>query len=137
MSSLRQLLAGLKRSSLFPMLLAIACVTSASLFAVQNVDAQSRTIQGRASFYADWFNGHKTANGETFSNSRMTAAHRSLPFGTKVQVTNLRNGRKAVVTINDRGPYVANRVIDLSHRAALKLGMVEKGVQRVRLKVLD
>ncbi|MGJ8515510.1 Endolytic peptidoglycan transglycosylase RlpA [Carnimonas sp. R-84981] len=94
-------------------------------------------MRGRASFYADWFEGRTTANGETFSNNDMTAAHRSLPFGTKVQVTNLRNGRNAIVTINDRGPYVGNRLIDLTHKAASRLGMVEHGVQQVRLKVLD
>lgn len=92
---------------------------------------------GRASFYSNWFNGRRTASGDIFSNSKMTAAHMSLPFGTRVQVTNLRNGRKAIVTINDRGPYVPHRIIDLSRAAAEHLHMVDSGVQHVRLKILD
>ncbi len=89
---------------------------------------------GKASYYADKFNGRKTANGEIFRNSKKTAAHKTLPFGTKVKVTNLRNGKTVKVRINDRGPFVAGRHIDLSKKAARKIGMVREGVGNVQLK---
>ena len=92
------------------------------------------TQTGKASYYADKFNGRKTANGEIFRNSKRTAAHRTLPFGTRVKVTNLRTGRSVRVRINDRGPFVAGRSIDLSKRAARKIGMIREGVGDVRLK---
>jgi rare lipoprotein A len=88
---------------------------------------------GKASYYANKFNGRKTANGEIFRNSKKTAAHKTLPFGTKVKVTNLRNGRSVKVRINDRGPFVAGRNIDLSKRAARKIGMVKEGVGNVKI----
>lgn len=84
---------------------------------------------GRASWYVDT----ATASGERFDASAMTAAHRSLPFGTKVLVENLSNGRSVVVRINDRGPYAAGRIIDLSKGAASTLGMLEAGVVQVRV----
>lgn len=90
--------------------------------------------RGRASFYADAFQGRKTANGERFRQGRRTAAHKTLPFGTKVKVTNLKNGRTVTVRINDRGPFVSGRVIDLSRKAAGRLGMVNDGVAEVRLR---
>jgi rare lipoprotein A len=89
---------------------------------------------GKASYYADKFNGRKTANGETFRNSKLTAAHKTLPFGTRVRVTNLSNGRSVRVRINDRGPFVAGRIIDLSKKAAKKIDMVNAGVQEVKVK---
>ncbi len=92
------------------------------------------TEQGKASYYADKFVGRKTANGETFSQRKMTAAHKYLPFGTKVKITNISNGKTIRVRINDRGPFVAGRVIDLSKKAAKKLGMIQAGVSEVRLK---
>ncbi|WP_309597789.1 septal ring lytic transglycosylase RlpA family protein [Flavobacterium oreochromis] len=73
--------------------------------------------KGHASYYANRFNGRKTASGERFYNHKFTAAHRKLPFGTKVRITNLKNGRKIIVKINDRGPHIRNREIDLSHKA--------------------
>ncbi|HGY5537889.1 MAG TPA: septal ring lytic transglycosylase RlpA family protein [Prochlorococcus sp.] len=91
---------------------------------------------GEASWYGPGFFGNRTASGEVFRPGTMTAAHRSLPFGTKVRVTNLWNDRSAVVTINDRGPFVAHRVIDLAHGAAHKLGLVSSGIAQVRLEVL-
>jgi rare lipoprotein A len=78
-----------------------------------------------------------TANGETFDDSRLTAAHRTLRFGTRVRVTNLSNLKSVVVKINDRGPFVAGRIIDLSRRAANALGFVQKGVTRVRVQPLS
>lgn len=89
---------------------------------------------GKASFYADKFQGRKTANGETFRQGKMTAAHKTLPFGTKVKVTNLDNGKTVKVRINDRGPFVAGRIIDLSKKAAKKIGMVNSGVANVKIK---
>jgi rare lipoprotein A len=92
------------------------------------------TQQGKASYYAQKFNGRKTASGEVFRNRKRTAAHKTLPFGTRVTVTNMRNGRSVKVRINDRGPFVAGRVIDLSRRAARKIGMLRDGVTEVELK---
>jgi rare lipoprotein A len=97
----------------------------------------SRPIQsGMASYYGTE-SGSQTASGARFIPSAMTAAHRSLPFGTKVLVTNKSNGRSVVVTINDRGPFVGGRVIDLSTGAAGAIGMLGAGVARVSLEVLD
>jgi rare lipoprotein A len=93
-------------------------------------------FRGMASWYGyDWA-GRKTANGERFNPEAMTAAHRSLPMGTRVRVTNTHNGRSVVVRINDRGPYIGGRVIDLSVGAAKILGMVSSGVAAVRIEVL-
>jgi rare lipoprotein A len=91
---------------------------------------------GQASWYGPGFYGNRTANGEVFRPGTMTAAHRTLPFGTRVRVTNLRNGRVAVVRINDRGPFHGNRVIDLGHGAAKELGVLSSGVASVKLEVL-
>lgn len=95
------------------------------------------TLTGIASYYADDFNGKKTANGETYDMNGFTAAHRSLPFGTKVRVTNLDNGKQVVVRINDRGPFQLSRIIDLSLGAAKELGMVAKGTANVKLEVIE
>ncbi len=89
---------------------------------------------GHASWYALT---SITASGERCDPSAMTAAHRSLPFGTKVKVENLSNGRSVVVRINDRGPFIGGRIIDLTKGAASKLGFVGKGIERVRLTVLS
>lgn len=92
---------------------------------------------GRASYYAARLQGRHTANGERYDQSELTAAHPSLAFGTRVCVTNLYNGRETVVRINDRGPFVGNRIIDLSRQAALDLGMIQRGVARVRLSLCE
>lgn len=92
---------------------------------------------GIASYYADKFNGRLTANGEIFSNAKMTAAHRTLPFGTIIEVTNVRNGRSVIVRINDRGPYIHNRVVDLSSAAAKKIGMHHSGIGKVKISILQ
>ena len=91
---------------------------------------------GIASYYADKYQGRKTANGEIFDVGKMTAAHKTLPFGTRVRVTNLVNGKSVVVRVNDRGPFVAGRVIDLSPAAARKLDMIRAGIVRVKLEIL-
>jgi rare lipoprotein A len=95
-----------------------------------------RSLEGIASFYGDELRGHLTANGERFNPGALTAAHRTLPFGTRLRVTNLDNGRTVAVRVNDRGPYAHGRILDLSAEAARRLGMLERGVARVRIDVL-
>jgi peptidoglycan lytic transglycosylase len=89
---------------------------------------------GLASFYTE---GQKTANGETFNAHELTAAHPTLPFGTKLRVTNVTTGRSVMVRVNDRGPYVPGRVVDVSYAAADQLGMVKGGVAKVKLDVVQ
>lgn len=91
---------------------------------------------GMASWYGPKFHSKTTASGEKFDMRRLTAAHRTLPFNTIVRVENLKNGRKVDVRINDRGPFIEGRIIDLSRKAAEKLGMIRDGVARVRIEVL-
>jgi rare lipoprotein A len=91
---------------------------------------------GVASYYADQFNGRRTASGERFDNRAYTAAHRTLPFGTRVRVTNPANGASVVVRINDRGPFTRGRTIDLSRVAAEDLGLVQRGHGTVQLEQL-
>jgi rare lipoprotein A len=92
---------------------------------------------GEASYYAAAFEGRRTASGEPYRGSRLTAAHRTLPFGSRLRVTNLRNGRSVVVRVNDRGPFHPRRVVDLSRAAAAELGMLKRGRARVRLELLS
>jgi rare lipoprotein A len=92
--------------------------------------------EGVASWYGIPFNGHRTSNGEIYDMHQMTAAHRTLPFGAVVRVTNLNNGKQTEVRINDRGPFVANRVIDLSLVAAQAIEMIGTGTAPVRLEIL-
>jgi rare lipoprotein A (peptidoglycan hydrolase) len=101
------------------------------------IPAHPHTQQfGIASWYGPGFHGQPTASGEIYNQNALTAAHPTLPLGTRVEVTNLANGKSVQVRINDRGPFVRGRTIDLSHGAAHKLGMVEPGVSRVRIKPL-
>jgi rare lipoprotein A len=92
---------------------------------------------GQASWYGAWHRGKLTASGEKFDPDELTAAHRTLPLGTEARVTNLQNGRSVEVIINDRGPYVKGRAIDLSARAAKVLGMKKQGLAPVRIEVLS
>lgn len=92
---------------------------------------------GKASFYAMKFQSRKTASGEIFDQSAYTAAHKSLPFGTIVKVTNVRNDKSVIVRINDRGPFVRGRIIDLSRSAFSKIGNTSAGVIDVKLEVVD
>jgi rare lipoprotein A len=92
---------------------------------------------GKASFYADKFEGTPTASGEKYHPNKLTAAHKTLPFGTRVKITNLGNNESVEVVINDRGPYVENRIIDLSKSAAEKLGFVNQGLADIKLEVID
>jgi len=93
-------------------------------------------VVGVASWYGKPYHGRRTASGEVYNMYQMTAAHPSLPFGTRVVVTNLENGRSAVVRINDRGPFVHGRVIDVSRKAASQLGFLGQGVTRVGVRVI-
>jgi len=98
--------------------------------------AMAGVERGKASYYADAFEGLRTANGETYSGQALTAAHRTLPFGTRVRVTNLANGKSIEVVINDRGPHRPGRIIDLSRRAAEAIDLVRQGLAVVRLEVV-
>ena len=96
------------------------------------------TVQyGKASWYGDKEHGNRSASGEIFDRYAYTAAHKELPFGTVVRVTSLENGRQVKVRINDRGPYISGRVIDLSYKAAKSIGLVRSGVAEVRIEVLS
>ena len=107
------------------------------LLALSGTLSAQITEVGLASFYADKFDGRMTASGETFSQKKMTAAHRTLPFGTVVRDTNLDNNLSVDVTINDRGPFVEKRIIDLSRAAAEKLNYISKGTTSVKVEVLS
>jgi rare lipoprotein A len=92
---------------------------------------------GLASWYGGKFHGRLTSSGEVFNTNELTAAHRTLPFGTVVKVTNLDNGKSVLVKINDRGPFVDGRIIDLSRAAAVQLGMIDSGVAHVSLHIVE
>ena len=103
----------------------------------QGVEIANQAIySGQASWYGPGFDGRRTANGEVYNSNLLTAAHRSLPFGTKVRVTNMNNGRSVVVRINDRGPFSKGRIIDLSAGAARTINMIDSGVAPVKVEVL-
>lgn len=99
--------------------------------------AGTRAEVGIASWYGAAHHGRRTASGEIFDMNAMTAAHRTYPFGTRVRVTDLATGRTVVVRINDRGPFVRGRIIDLSRAAAARLGIVQAGTARVRVERID
>jgi rare lipoprotein A len=123
------------RLSLLPFLLALlaGCAT-APLTAMRPGGAFDET--GIASYYGREHAGHRTASGSRYDPGRLTAAHRTLPFGTRVRVTNLGNGRSVVVTVTDRGPFRRGRIIDVSARAARALDFVRAGTARVRVEVV-
>ena len=91
---------------------------------------------GIASYYGDAFHGKKTASGEVFDQWKLTCAHRDLPFGTRLKVTNLENKKSVIVRVNDRGPWVSGRIVDLSYAAAKKIGMVTQGLTKVRIEIM-
>ena len=96
-----------------------------------------QVLTGFASYYGDKFAGRQTANGEIFNPSHMTAAHKSLPFGTKLKVTLIATGKSVIVRINDRGPFIKNRFLDLSEGAAERIGLIQSGVGYVEAEVLE
>jgi rare lipoprotein A len=105
-----------------------------AVFLFGSVSAQKKTSTGLASYYADKFEGRRTSSGEIYRHSRLTAAHRTFPFGTKLKVTNVENGKSVIVKVNDRGPFVKGRIIDLSKSAATKIDLVKKGIAKVRIE---
>ena len=111
-----------------------AAVTPRAPFVSEHKEAAHPASGGLASFYSE---GQETANGEQFNPNEMTAAHPSLPFGTRLRVTNVSTGRSVTVRVNDRGPYVHGRVVDVSYSAARALGMVHAGVANVKLDVVQ
>jgi rare lipoprotein A len=110
-----------------------AAGAAAIAIAVAAVPAQAKDLTGSASWYQ---HGARTANGESFNPDGMTAAHRSLPFGTQLKVTNLRNGKTVKVRVNDRGPFTGGRILDVSRGAARHLGMISSGTAKVKIEVL-
>ena len=100
-------------------------------------DFEEGKFRGIASYYDDKFDGKMTANGEIFNQHELTAAHNTLPFGTIVEVTNLKNGKKVQVRINDRGPFVPGRIIDLSKSAASDIGMLQSGIIEVEIEIIS
>ncbi len=104
-------------------------------FRDQPFDGSSQV--GNASWYGDKFHGRKTSSGETYDMYTMTAAHRTAPFGTNVRVTNMENGKQTVVSVNDRGPFVRGRIIDLSKKAAQEIDMIGTGTAKVKLEFMD
>jgi rare lipoprotein A len=130
-----------RRVTLVLVILALAsvgCATARHTSVPDNVGGPEpgTRIDGLASWYGQQHQGLKTASGETFDMNKLTAAHRTLPFGTRLRVTNVENGKSVVVRVNDRGPHVAGRVLDLSYRAAQALGMTGAGVARVEVVVI-
>ncbi|MFC1545495.1 septal ring lytic transglycosylase RlpA family protein [Gemmatimonadota bacterium] len=93
-------------------------------------------LRGLSSWYGRDFHGKKTANGEIFNMYKLTAAHRTLPLGTKARIWNVENGRSCIVIINDRGPFIEGRILDLSYAAALELEMAQKGVAEVQIEII-
>ncbi|MBC6717476.1 MULTISPECIES: septal ring lytic transglycosylase RlpA family protein [Aurantimonas] len=126
----------LPKAALAAALFAGTMVGSYSVAITPVVAETKSAASGSASYYGKRFHGRRTANGESFNMNSMTAAHKTLPFGTKVRVTNRRNGKSVVVRINDRGPYHGGRIIDLSRAAASKIGMIHSGTAKVSLDIL-
>ena len=131
----KKVMASTLLAAVFSLTLTFGDIQTASA-ASSSAKANFRQV-GTASWYGPGFHGRKTASGERFDQNKLTAAHRSLPLDTVVKVTNLDNGKAVKVSINDRGPYVGKRVIDLSHAAARKLDMTEDGTARVRIEVAE
>ena len=104
---------------------------------VASADAETVIDGGMASYYGRELEGNRTASGERFDPDELTAAHRTLPFGSKVRVTNAANGKSVVVRINDRGPFTKGRTIDVSRAAAERLGLIARGHGRVELSLVD
>jgi rare lipoprotein A len=119
----------------FPSGIVLAVFVSAVVLSWPSVSIGS-SWEGMASYYGDRFHGRRTASGQRFNKHALTAAHRTLRFGTQVKVTHKNSGRSVIVTINDRGPYARGRIIDISKQAARQLGMLRSGVVPVRVEVV-
>lgn len=132
----------LKRFALFALAVVVWCglcgpALSAAAGATHRAGTPARQSTGKASYYSDKLHNKKTANGERYDKTALTAAHRTLPMGTVVRVTNLHNGREVVLRINDRGPAMKSRIIDVSREGATRLDMLRRGVANIRLEVLS
>jgi rare lipoprotein A len=103
----------------------------------RNQASADYVIYGKASYYAEKFHGKATASGEIFDMNGLTAAHKTLPFGTVCRVTNLENNRQVIIKINDRGPFIENRILDLSKGAARQLDAIKSGVVDVKIEILS
>lgn len=117
-------------------LLIIMMISTFGIYSFNNYNADDAKTSF-ASFYHDKFNGRKTASGDLFSNSKMTAANRTLPFGTMLKVTNLRTGKSVVVEVNDRGPFHSSRALDLSKAAFKAIGNPSRGTMPVEYEIID
>jgi rare lipoprotein A len=128
----------LKTKRFFSLLLALSVLLWATGCAhISRIPSPGWQEKGTASWYGEDFHGKTTSSGEVYNMYGLSAAHKTLPLGTKVKVTNLSNGKSVIVPINDRGPFVGNRIIDMSYGAAKELDMVEAGLAEVRIEVLD
>lgn len=130
-----------RNASLFLVQLAFSflflCTHTYAKSVEKNYSLKNNSTIGIGSWYGTDFHGKKTASGKRFNMYNCTAAHRSLPLGTKVRVVNLKNGRDIIVKINDRGPFKKGRIIDLSYAAAKSIGMVRSGIAKVKVEVLS
>ncbi|MBX9688494.1 MAG: septal ring lytic transglycosylase RlpA family protein [Candidatus Obscuribacterales bacterium] len=126
-----------KISFVYPIALASVFLVSLPALAAQEEKTEGNSFSGLADYYHHKLYGQKTASGEVLKKEKLTAAHRTLPFGTKVKVMNKRSGKSCVVVINDRGPFTKGKVIDLSHEAARQLGVLEAGTASVACLVLE
>ncbi|WP_248763723.1 septal ring lytic transglycosylase RlpA family protein [Pseudomonas sp. 13-2922] len=119
------------------LLAALALLSLLAGCASHDINPRGYDETGMASYYGAQHQGKRTASGEPFNQHGLTAAHRQLPFGTRVKVTNLANDKSVIVRINDRGPHTRGRLVDLSREAAAQLGMLQGGTARVRIQSLD
>lgn len=121
----------------FPLLFLLLIASSYCPISPLSSDITALTLYGKASWYGPYFHGRKTANGEIFNKNDLTAAHKTLPFNTRVLVTNLKNNKSVIVRINDRGPFIEGRIIDLSEEAACKINSKVEGIAPVTIQVLS
>ncbi len=112
-------------------------LTSLTFVALCLLSSQSMAEEGIAAYYANKYHGRTTASGAIYDKNKLTAAHRTLKFGTQVKVTDLNNHKSVIVTINDRGPFIKKRIIDLSYAAAQKLDLLKAGLSKVRLEIIQ
>ena len=111
-------------------------VTLFVIMAMASIGISAQTYKGKASYYGPGFHGRKCANGDVFDMNKLTCAHRTLPFGTMLKVTNTKNGKSTTVEVTDRGPYVKGRIVDLSKAAAKEIDMIAAGVVNVEIEVI-
>jgi rare lipoprotein A len=117
--------------------LIVASLSAATAIAQTSAPAMPKESTGMCSYYAKMHDGHITAGGEKFDSNALTAAHRKLPMGTKLKVTNLANGKSVVVKVNDRGPFVKRRSLSVTRRAAEELDFVKQGVAKVKMEQVE